>query len=333
MENVFTRKNTTQLAHVELDLSECNGFTLENGLSYASEYINNECNNLRRILRETVEKVNEYENSGVEKSKIKELAHGAVSRTWIKIKELYNWFIKQLQAFSKLLSSTASNVANKVMETIKKYRENRAIDIEIIWYNDEDVKELLDNSMIRKCMPYFTKDVDQTLSKAHDTTKEMENYITKIKYIAQNNKRRMRSSQSRYYRSTIACADTVNQINQCVKNITNLIERYVNKAISTINTFYMRSVTDFDRTELITEFKSELQHCITLLNSRKDTILLLLKLAYENSNRVNEFLSSKVNQMQSQKSTINNEYALYNITNFFNTSHINEYGEVSLSTL
>ena len=341
-DNIFIRKNTTQLSNVDFNLHECSGFTLEKLDDVMLEF-SNRCNKLSNIIENCNKKVQEFHEADIEQDKINILQEGIITNFKQKFRELYIWFVKQLQAFAKLFSNSFSRLSEIIVSKLKGYSSTDPIRVEIEWYRDSDLKILLNTDIINDIFNSINicntsdgipRDVDSTIHRdniIHDVKLliKMINNTSKFKKI------KMYSSESEWFRSTISCASTCIKIRDTAKMISNNILEFTYKSNQILATLERDDppndlqTYNFDTTEWYINL------CLSYLKTQEEALKELFKLAYNNSIKVLTVFKKYIDAKDAEKNLtdiqqLSLESYSYEIDNMFKQSHINENGELEL---
>ena len=331
MDNIFIRKNTTQLSNVNFNLCECSGFTLEKLDDVLLEF-NNKYKKLSNIMTECSKKVKEFDEAGIEQEKITLLQEGITINFRQKFRELFVWFIKQLQAFAKLFNNTFSKLSDVIVSKLKQYPSDDPMRIDIEWYRDNDLNILLDTNFVNTILNSITNKNHFSIISIDFTNEEIQRIITKLENTAKFKKVKMYSSESEWFRSTIACTSTCIKIRDAAKTISDNILSFT----STTNT--VLSEFDDDEDEFLPMIQTYIEYCIKYLKAKELALKELFKLAFNNSIKVLTILKKYVDAKDAEKhltdiQQLSLESYSYEIDNMFKQSHINEYGEIELYNL
>jgi len=331
VDNIFIRQNTTQLSNVNYNLCECSGFTLEKLDDVLLEF-NNKYKRLSNIVNECNNKIREFNEAGIEQDKITLLQEGIAINLKQRFRELFIWFIKQLQAFAKLFNNTFSKLSDVIVGKLRNFASNDPIRIDIEWYRDDDLNILLDTNTVNIILNSITNENHFSNISIKFSNEEFQRITTKLENISKFKKVKMYSSESEWFRSTIACASTCIKIRDAAKTISDNILEFT----SITNTVLSEFNDDEDR--LLPIIQAYIEYCIRYLKVKELVLKELFKLAFNNSMKVLTVLKKYVDAKDAEKhltdiQQLSLESYSYEIDNMFKQSHINEYGEIELYNL
>ena len=343
MDNIFIRKNTTQLSNVDFDLHECSGFNLDSLNDVLLEF-NNKYKRLSNIIHECNIKVQEFNEAGIEQEKIQLLQEGIFTNFKQQFKELFVWFMKRLQAFAKLFNNIFYSLSNTLIFKLKECTSNDPIRIGIEWYRDDDLDMLLDTKMVDEILNSIKFDADKLFFSANYiySVDEFNRRIKVLENVSKFKKIKMFSSESEWFRSTIACATTCIKIRDVAKSISDSVLSFTSTANS-----LLASMENYDDNEDISNGMSVLEYtkqyttvCIRYLEVKEMVLKELFKLAFNNSMKILTIFKKYIDAREADKHisdiknlSLESESYNYEIDNMFKQSHINENGEIEIYNL